>query len=73
MSNAFMASAEKSKREQEKIRTHGERGRAGGKEEMKVLNIRIPADLHYKASLHRLETGESMTQIITRLLKRELG
>ena len=40
---------------------------------MKVLNIRIPADLHYKASLHRLETGESMTQLITRLLKRELG
>lgn len=73
MSNAFMASAEKSKREQEKIRNRGERGRSDGKEEMKVLNIRIPSDLHYKASLHRLETGESMTQLITRLLKRELG
>ena len=73
MSNAFMASAEKSKREQEKIRNRGERGRSDGKEEMKVLNIRIPAALHYKASLHRLETGESMTQLITRLLKRELG
>ncbi|OLR56223.1 hypothetical protein BHK98_09195 [Hornefia porci] len=73
MSNAFMASAEKSKREQEKIRNRGNRGSAGGNEELKAISIRIPADLHHKASLHRLETGESTTQLIIRLLKKELN
>ena len=72
MSNAFMASAEKSKREQEKIRSLGKRGSAGAGEEMKAISIRIPADLHHKASLHRLETGESTTQLIIRLLKKDL-
>ena len=38
-----------------------------------VINIRIPADLHYKANLHRVQTGESVTALVQRLLREELG
>ncbi len=43
------------------------------KEELKGISIRIPIDLHKKAQYHRVETGESMTQLIVRLLREELG
>ena len=67
MSNAFMASAEKSKRKQKNIeRTE----RADG---LAVINIRVPKDLHYKMRLHSFETGENMTQLVNRLLHNELG
>ena len=68
MTNAFMASANKAKREQRSIQTsHTD------SDDLKVINIRIPADLHYKANLHRVQTGESVTALVQRLLREELG
>lgn len=68
MSNAFMASAEKSKREQVTIQSGHD-----DDDEIKVINVRVPASLRYKANLHRLETGENVTQLVCRLLRQELG
>lgn len=65
--NAFMATAQKSKREQANI----ERNKSEA-EEYIVTNIRIPKSLHRRLQLHRVETGESMTQFIRRLLEAEL-
>lgn len=68
MTNAFMASANKAKQEQRSIQTsHTD------SDDLKVINIRIPADLHYKATMHRVQTGESVTALVTRLLRGELG
>lgn len=68
MTNAFMASANKAKQEQRSIQTsHTD------SDDLRVINIRIPADLHYKANLHRVQTGESVTALVTRLLRGELG
>ena len=68
MTNAFMASANKAKREQRSIQTsHTD------SDDLKVINIRIPADLHYKATMHRVQTGENVTQLVQRLLREELG
>ena len=65
MTNAFMASANKAKREQQDIQTpHTD------SDDLKVINIRIPADLHYKANLHRVQ---SVTALVQRLLREELG
>lgn len=72
MSNAFMASAEKSKRKQKNIE-RTERGRSEGTDGLAVINIRVPKDLHYKMRLHSFETGENMTQLVKRLLHNELG
>ena len=49
MTNAFMASANKAKREQQDIQTP-----RADSDDLRVINIRIPADLHYKANLHRV-------------------
>lgn len=70
MSNAFMASAQKSKREQDAAIKKKEGGSAG---ELRVISIRIPAELHHKALVHRIETGESVTKLVIRLLAKELG
>lgn len=68
MTNAFMASANKAKQEQRSIQTsHTD------SDDLRVINIRIPADLHYKANLHRVQTGESVTALVQRLLREELG
>lgn len=71
--NAFMASAEKSKRKQADI----ERPKRGRSDTMwtdfKVINVRVPKELHRKMQLHNVETGENMTQLINRLLTKELG
>ena len=37
------------------------------------ISLFIPAWLHREAQLHRIETGESMTKLIVRLLTEELG
>lgn len=66
MANAFMKSAARSKREQEAIQKADD-------EELKVINARIPKSLHRKLALHRIETGENMSQLINRLLEEELG
>lgn len=66
MNNAFMQSAEKAQREQSSIQKGKETG------EVKGIYLRIPKELHRKVSLHRVETGESMTQLVTRLLREEL-
>ena len=68
-SNAFMASAKKSKRAQKDI----EKPAAAADEEMVVTNIRIPKSLHRKAQLRRVETGESVTALIRRLMEDERG
>ena len=63
-----MASANKAKQEQRSIQTsHTD------SDDLKVINIRIPADLHYKATMHRVQTGENVTQLVQRLLREELG
>lgn len=71
MSNAFMASAKKSKREQAAI----EKPMAAPDEpeEYVGINVRLPKSLHRKVQLHRVETGESMTQLVRRVLAEELG
>ena len=66
--NAFIASAKKSKRAQTDIEKP-----ATANEERVVTNIRIPKSLHRKAQLHRIETGESITALVRRLMEDELG
>lgn len=66
--NAFIASAKKSKHAQTDIEKP-----ATANEEMVVTNIRIPKSLHRKAQLHRIETGESITALVRRLMEDELG
>lgn len=72
MSNTFMASAEKSKRKQKSIE-RPKHGRTDDMDGLAVINIRIPKELHYKMRLHSFETGENMTQLVNRLLTKELG
>lgn len=70
MGNTFMNAAAKSKRQQTSI----ERAKAATDVEGVVtINVRIPRALHRKAQLHRIETGENMTQLINRLMTDELG
>lgn len=64
--NAFMASAKKSKHEQSVIQN------AQAEEELVSINVRIPASLRTKARLHYVETGESLTALVRRLLEAEL-
>lgn len=56
--NAFIASAKKSKRAQTDIEKP-----ATANEEMVVTNIRIPKSLHRKAQLHRIETGRASRRL----------
>ena len=70
--NAFMASAQKSKREMADIQKEGS-GKHETEVELKKISLLIPAWLHKEAQLHRVETGESMTKLIVRLLAEELG
>lgn len=41
------------------------------KEELKSINIRIPADLHRMGKLHSFLTDERLTQLVIRLLREE--
>lgn len=66
-SNAFMASANKSKRKQQVIQQGGET------EELVGINVRVPKSMHKKMREHRFYTEESMTALINRLLEKELG
>lgn len=68
MGNTFMNAAAKSKRKQAGI-ARAERE----VEDFVVTNIRIPATMHRKMWTHRIETGETMTELINRLLVQELG
>lgn len=71
MGNTFMNAAAKSKRQQTSIeRTKGTATEADG---VVTINVRIPKALHRAAQLHRVETGENMTQLINRLMAAELG
>lgn len=63
--NAFMASAKKSKHEQSVIQN-------AQAEELVSINVRIPASLRTKGRLHHVETGESLTALVRRLLEAEL-
>ena len=71
--NAFMASAQKSKREMADIQKEGSGKHETDEVELKKISLLIPAWLHKEAQLHRVETGESMTKLIVRLLAEELG
>ena len=66
-SNAFMASANKSKRKQQVIQQSGET------EELVSINIRVPKPMHKKMREHSFYTGENMTALVNRLLEKELG
>lgn len=70
--NAFMASAQKSKREMADIQKEGSGKHETDEVELKKISLLIPAWLHKEAQLHRVETGESMTKLIVRLLAEEL-
>ena len=72
-SNAVMASAQKSKREMADIQKEGSGKHETDEVELKKISLLIPAWLHKEAQLHRVETGESMTKLIVRLLAEELG
>lgn len=39
----------------------------------KGINVRMPVELHRKALMHRINTGESMNALIVRLLEKELS
>lgn len=67
MSNSFITSAQKMKREQEKIETQKEE-----KETLSQISLMIPSRQLYLIQKHRLQTGENMTQLIRRLVKEEL-
>lgn len=67
MNNYFLTSAQKAKREQNSIAQKKDTW-----EELKAINVLIPASLHHAVQLHRVETGENMTQLIRRLLQEEL-
>ena len=41
------------------------------KEELKSINIRIPADLYRMGKLHSFLTDERLTQLVIRLLREE--
>lgn len=41
-------------------------------EELAVINVRVPVELHRLAREHTLDTGESMARLVTRLLRQEL-
>lgn len=71
--NAFIATAEKSKREMASIQNGGSHAKETKKDAEKKISIIIPAELHKAAQIHRVETGESMTRLIIRLLTEELG
>lgn len=70
MANAFMTASAKAKRGQEDIE---KKKKGEDEEEYVVTNVRLPKELHRKVLLHRVETGENMTQLIRRLLLDELG
>lgn len=70
--NVFMSASQKAKAGMEKTARGAKTGQeAKGKE--KVVNVRMPPELHRKAMEHRLETGESMNALMLRLLEEELG
>ena len=56
--NAFMASAQKSKREMADIQKEGSGKHETDEVELKKISLLIPAWLHKEAQLHRVETGE---------------
>lgn len=67
MGNAFMNAAAKSRQQQTNIeRTAPEA------DELVCINLRIPKSMHQKILMHRVQTGENMTQLINRLLASEL-
>lgn len=68
MGNTFMNAAAKSKRKQAGI-ARAEREVV----DLVAINVRIPKEMHRKLWNHRIETGESMTELINRLLVQELG
>lgn len=68
MGNTFMNAAAKSKRKQAGI-ARAERE----VEDLVAINVRIPKEMHRKLWNDRIETGESMTELINRLLVQELG
>ena len=67
MSNLFITSAQKMKREQEKIKTYRKET-----DELSQINVQIPNRQLYLMQKHRLQTGENMTQLIRRLIREEL-
>lgn len=67
-SNAFMASAKKSKRQQASIQ-HAQ----PEVDEPVCINVRIPKSMHTRLQYHKVETGENMTVLINRLLEAEFA
>ena len=63
--NAFMASAQKSKREMADIQKEGSGKHETDEVELKKISLLIPAWLHKEAQLHRVETGESTAVILS--------
>lgn len=70
--NAFIGAARKSKQEMDGFMKRPTKKEEAEKRGLKIINIRIPADLHKKMQYHRIETGESMTALMVRLLEDEL-
>lgn len=65
---------ERSKIEMTNIKKSGvKRGTEHIDSDVRKISLVIPAWLHREAQLHRIETGESMTKLIVRLLTEELG
>lgn len=73
--NAFMIASQKAKKSMAKT-VQAETSEAAPKslpQKEKLVNVRVPAELHRRMMEHRLNTNESMNALIVRLLEAELG
>lgn len=69
--NVFMSASQKAKAGMAKAAQTSTRKPVSQKE--KMVNVRVPPELHRRMMEHRLNTNESMNALIVRLLEAELG
>ena len=70
--NVFAAASQKAKADMRKAVSSQTAAEEEGTKAYKVVNCRIPKELHKKLYIHRAETGESMTKLVTRILSEEM-
>lgn len=68
--NVFTAASKKANESMAKATKGSAKKSSTGKE--KVVNVRVPEELHRRMMQHRLDTGETMQNMILRLIKSEL-
>ena len=71
--NVFVKKSKKAQKTMAQTEKQVEKRAGTEKDERKTLIAYVPADLHKKILLHRVETGESMSATVVRLLQQEFG